>query len=167
VVTARFDAIERDWRVTVNSIPNPQYTAGGSDALIDDRRGPTDWRTGAWQGYQAQDFTATLDLGEPVAVTRAGASFLQDMRSWIWLPTELIVEVSAEGEVFHRAGSVSHQVPDDEEGIFLRDLVVELDGQPIRLLRFRAANYGTIPAWHPGAGGEAFIFVDELILESR
>ena len=171
VVTARFDAIEHDWQVRVESIPNPQYTAGGNDALIDGRRGPRDWRTGMWQGYQDQDFVATLDLGETVAVTRAGASFLQDMRSWIWLPTELIVEVSTDGETFARAGSIFHDVPDDEEGIFLRDFVVELDargnGRPIRALRFRAVNYGTIPTWHPGAGGEAFIFVDELIVESR
>jgi hypothetical protein len=33
-----------------------------------------------------------------------------------------------------------------------------------RALRFRALNYGTIPDWHPGAGDEAFIFVDELIV---
>jgi hypothetical protein len=25
-----------------------------------------------------------------------------------------------------------------------------------------AKNIGTIPAWHPGAGYEGFIFVDEL-----
>lgn len=36
-----------------------------------------------------------------------------------------------------------------------------------RRLRFRAVNYGTIPDWHPGAGGEAFIFVDELIVRRR
>jgi hypothetical protein len=23
-------------------------------------------------------------------------------------------------------------------------------------------NYGTLPSWHQGAGGEAFIFVDEI-----
>jgi hypothetical protein len=23
-------------------------------------------------------------------------------------------------------------------------------------------NYGKLPAWHPGAGGDAFIFVDEI-----
>jgi predicted alpha-1,2-mannosidase len=165
VVTARFDAIEHDWRVEVSSVPNGQYTAGGSDALIDGRRGPEDWRTGAWQGYQDQDFVATLDLGEPIPVTRAGASFLQDMRSWIWMPTELVVEVSEDGRSFVEAGRATHDVPDDVEGVFLRDFEVELDGRPIRALRVRAVNYGTIPTWHPGAGGQAFIFVDELIVQ--
>ncbi len=51
VVKARFDVIEHDWRVVVESIPNPQYTAGGDDALIDGRRGPQDWRTGMWRSF--------------------------------------------------------------------------------------------------------------------
>ena len=167
VVTARFDAIEHHWRVDVSSVPNSQYTAGGPDALIDGRRGPEDWRTGAWQGYQDQDFVATLDLGERIPVARAGASFLQDMRSWIWMPTELVVEVSEDGRSFVEAGRATHDVPDDVEGVFLRELEIALDGRPIRALRFRAVNYGTIPDWHPGAGGEAFIFVDELIVRRR
>jgi predicted alpha-1,2-mannosidase len=164
-VTARFDAIEHDWTVKVSSVPNSQYTAGGPDALIDGRRGPLDWRTGAWQGYQAQDVIATLDLGKPTSVMQAGASFLQDMRSWIWMPTELVVEVSEDGRSFTEAGRISHSVPPDVEGVFVRDFEIPLDGRPIRALRYRAINYGTIPKWHPGAGGEAFIFVDELIVQ--
>ncbi|MDH3215152.1 MAG: GH92 family glycosyl hydrolase [Candidatus Krumholzibacteria bacterium] len=155
VVTARFDLIEHDWRVDVGSVPSEQYTAGGPDALIDGRRGPEDWRTGAWQGYQGQDFVATLELGRPTRVTRAGASFLQDMRSWIWMPTELQVEASEDGRSFYEVGRVTHDVPDDREGVFVRDLEIVLDGRPIRTLRLRAVNYGTIPAWHAGAGGEA------------
>jgi hypothetical protein len=166
VVTARFDAIEHDWQVEVASTPNPQYTAGGRDALIDGRRGPDDWRTGAWQGYEDQDFVATLRFGKPTPVARAGASFLQDMRSWIWMPSRLIVEASEDGEAFVEVGRVGHDVPDDVEGVFVRDLEVELDGRPVRALRFRAVNYGTVPHWHPGAGGEAFIFVDELIVRT-
>ena len=165
VVTARFDLIRNDWRADVASVPNGQYTAGGNDALIDGRRGPEDWRTGAWQGYQDQDFVAVLDLGEAAPLARAGAGFLQDMRSWIWMPTELVVEVSADGVAFEEAGRAGHDVPDDLEGVFVRDLTVELDGRPVRALRFRAVNYGAIPDWHPGAGGRAFIFVDELIVE--
>lgn len=167
VVRARFDAIEHDWRVDVASVPNAQYTAGGPDALIDGRRGPTDWRTGAWQGYQDQDFVATLDLGRPTEVVSAGAGFLQDMRSWIWMPAELIVEVSEDGQTFVEAGRAGHDVADDVEGVVVRDLEVTLDGRPIRALRFHAVNYGTIPDWHPGAGGEAFIFVDELLVRTR
>jgi len=165
VVTARFQALPNSWQVDLESVPNPQYTAGGPDALIDGRRGPDNWRTGGWLGFEGQDFTAVLDLGEPTPVKLAGASFLQDMRSWILMPSELIVETSTDGENFREAGRTGHDVPDHQEGVFKRDLTVELDGEPIRALRFRAVNYGRLPRWHLGSGGESFIFVDELIVQ--
>jgi hypothetical protein len=36
---------------------------------------------------------------------------------------------------------------------------------PARYVRVRAKNVGVCPAWHPGAGGKAWIFVDEIIVE--
>ncbi len=106
-----------------------------------------------------------LDLGEVRAVHAVGASFLQDMRSWIMMPRELVVEVSVDGTSWHEAGRVGHQVPEREEGVFRRDFTVELDGLEIQAVRFYAAGYGPLPEWHLGAGGPSFIFVDELIVK--
>ena len=166
VMTAAFHAIDKDWRVRIFATPNAQYTGGGPDGLIDGLRGPENWRTGRWHGYQGQDLVATLDLGKSVRILSAGAGFLQDMRSWILMPGELVVETSADGASYREAGRVSHEVSDREDGIVRRDLTVALDGGPVRFIRFRATNYGPLPAWHPGAGGESFIFIDELIVKS-
>jgi hypothetical protein len=32
----------------------------------------------------------------------------------------------------------------------------------MRYLRVKAKNFGVLPEWHQGAGGEAFIFIDEI-----
>jgi predicted alpha-1,2-mannosidase len=165
VVTARFNAIPHDWQLSITSTANPQYTAGGPDALIDGRRGTDNWRTGGWHGYEGQDFSCVLDLGEMRAVRKVGASFLQDMRSWIMMPRELVVEVSADGIGWQEVGRVGHQVPEREEGVFRRDFTVSLDGLEIRAVRLYAEGYGPLPEWHLGAGGPSFIFVDELIVE--
>lgn len=165
VVAATFTALPEDWSVTLGAEPNPQYTAGGPDALIDGVRGPEDWRRGGWHGYEGKDFSLTLDLGEARPVARAGASFLQDVRSWIVMPQELLVETSRDGRTFSPAGRVGHDVAVEDYGVILRDLTVELDGAPVRALRFTAIGSGPMPPWHPGAGGASFIFVDELIVE--
>ncbi len=165
VITATFLALPETWTVIPESPPNPQYTAGGPDALIDGLRGPEDWRRGGWLGYEGQDFRATLDLGEPTPLHRVGASFLQDVRSWIVMPQELVVEVSRDGAAFVTAGRCSPDVSVEDYGIILRDLVVDLDGSPVRAVRFTATGYGVMPDWHPGAGGASFIFADELIVE--
>jgi hypothetical protein len=36
--------------------------------------------------------------------------------------------------------------------------------QKARYIRIRAHNYGKIPAWHAGDGGDSWIFVDEIII---
>ncbi|MDO9172564.1 MAG: alpha-mannosidase, partial [bacterium] len=123
------------------------------------------WATGGWQGYQGQDFIAVLDLGHPTPVTHVAAGFLQDTRSWIVLPTELVVEVSTDGTTFHEAGRLTHDTPVDTDTVIIRDLSLALDGTALRALRFRAVNYGALPPWHLGAGGDSFIFVDELLVE--
>jgi hypothetical protein len=33
---------------------------------------------------------------------------------------------------------------------------------PILARHIKVKNYGKLPDWHMGAGGEAFIFVDEI-----
>ncbi|MCP4573513.1 MAG: glycoside hydrolase family 92 protein [bacterium] len=166
VTTGYFHRIPHDWTVEVHSEPNSQYTAGGPSALVDGLRGPRDWRTGRWQGYQDQDFEAVVDLGEERKLGTVGAGFLQDMRSWIWMPTEIVVEVSTDGETFTESGRVTHQIPDDVDQVFRENLVLDAGGVTARYVKVRAINYGTIPEWHPGAGGEAFIFVDEVLIES-
>ena len=166
VVTARFAALP-PWLVALDAVPNPQYTAGGPDALIDGVRGPDDWRRGDWIGVQGSDVTVTVTFDRPLPLTRAGCGFLQDMRSWIWLPPQVAVAVSPDGRTFHDAGRARCDVPRDAPGIIRRDLTVPLDGAPVRAVRIHAAYPGAIPAWHPGAGGEAFLFLDEVVVAPR
>jgi len=34
-----------------------------------------------------------------------------------------------------------------------------------RYVRVRATNVGTCPTWHPGAGGKAWVFADEIVID--
>ncbi len=165
VVEADFHRIPHDWTVTLGTQPNPQYTAGGPDALVDGLRGAAEWRTGRWHGYQYTDFEATIDLGGPRAIRRAGAGFLQDVRSWIWMPVEVVVSVSLDGERFRELGRVEHDVAPDAPGVVVRDLVATFEPLEARYVRIHGKNYGKIPDWHPGRGDGAFVFVDEVLIE--
>ena len=165
-VETRLHRLPNDWTVELASVPNPQYTAEGPLALIDGLRGDANWRTGGWMGFQYTDFSATVDLREPRPVRRAGASFLQDQRSWIWMPSEVVVSVSDDGVEFREVARLSTDVAEDADGVVLRDVVVEPDTPPVvRHVRIDARSLGTIPDWHPGRGDGAFVFVDELIVE--
>ena len=165
VATAKYHRIPHDWKITLESRYSSQYTGGGDFALIDGIRGTTNWSGGGWQGYQGKDFVAVLDLGNVQDVSRVGAGFLQDMGSWIWMPARVEFELSIDGRSFSPAIAIANDVSERHEGVVKRDFVKSISPEKARYVRIRAVNFGKIPAWHPGAGGDAWIFVDEIIIQ--
>ena len=47
----------------------------------------------------------------------------------------------------------------------IKDYVAELPAQSVQYVRVKAVNVGICPEWHPGNGGKAWLFVDEIIVE--
>jgi glycosyl hydrolase family 92/Fn3 domain-containing protein len=165
IVTATFQKIPHDWRLMLLSRYGSQYTGGGDFALIDGVRGAKNFTDGAWQGYQGQDLVAIVDLGRSQNISKLGAGFLQDIGSWIWMPREIDFELSIDGKNFVKALTLTNDVSEKEYGAIVKDFAGTIQSQPARYVKIIAHNYGPIPAWHPGAGGKAWIFADEIIIE--
>jgi len=170
VATAHYHKIPHNWTITLNSKYSSQYTGGGDFALIDGIRGTTNWSGGAWQGYWGQDLVAVIDLGKVQSLSKLGAGFLQDVGSWIWMPRSVDFEISLDGRNFVPAVTIPNEVPDGSgrdgsTGAIIKEFVTRIPPQKARYVRVRAHNYGKIPSWHPGKGGDAWIFVDEIIVE--
>jgi predicted alpha-1,2-mannosidase len=165
IATAKYHRIPHDWKLTLESSYSSQYTGSGELALIDGVRGTANWSGGAWQGYQGKDLVAVIDLGAVQKISKAGAGFLQDTGSWIWMPRRVEIELSLDGKTFGPPFSIPNDVPEKQEGVVIRDFVKTIPPQNARYLRIRAVNFGKIPTWHPGSGGDAWIFIDELIVE--
>ncbi len=163
-VVAKYHRIPHDWKITLLSNYSSQYTGGSAFAVIDGIRGTKNWSGGAWQGYQGKDFVAVLDLGRAQQVSTVGAGFLQDIASWIWMPRRVEVELSLDGKKFSSAFSIHPDVWEQQGGVVMKDVVQSIPPQSARYIRIRAVNFGKIPAWHPGSGGDAWIFVDEILV---
>ena len=164
IVTALFHKIPHDWTVRIPSPYSSQYTGGGDQALVDGLRGSTNFNV-AWQGYQGQDFVAVVDLGKIRAVSELGAGFLQDVGSWIWMPRRVEFEVSTDGQNFTSAALIYNNVSDKTYGVVIKDFSRSIPIQRARFVRISAHNYGTIPDWHPGRGGQSWIFIDEILID--
>ncbi|HXS00260.1 MAG TPA: GH92 family glycosyl hydrolase [Pyrinomonadaceae bacterium] len=164
-VTAKYHHLPHDWKITLLSKYSSQYTGGGDLSLIDGIRGTSNLSDGAWQGYQGKDLIAIVDLGEVQQVSTVAVGFLQDIGSWIWMPRGVDVELSLDGKTFRPAMSITSDVSEKREGAITKEFVKSIPPTSARYLRIRAVNFGKIPAWHPGSGGDAWIFADEIIIE--
>ena len=146
--------------------PSPRYAGMGPGTLIDGARGSLDHGDGAWLGFEGSDLNAEIDLGGPRAVRRIVCSFLENQAAWIFPPATVVIEVSADGRTYTTVGH--HDEPRQSFDRTLRalDRASELPGSPaIRYIRVKAKSVGTCPQWHPGAGGKAWLFADEILVE--
>jgi len=139
------------------------YAAGGDLALIDFIRGADDFRTSEWQGYHGVDLAATIDLGEILEIKNLGITFLQDQRSWIFMPTEVTFEISEDGKNFEMIDKMKPETPPRKEGAIVESFEVE-PNQRARYVRVTGKNRGVCPDWHLGAGEKAWVFADEIFI---
>jgi hypothetical protein len=160
---ASFYKIPHNYTVKLNCKYNKQYTAGGDAGIIDGLAGYKDWRKGGWQGYQSQDFEAIVDLQEKKEISEISSNYLQDSRSWILLPTTVEYYASNDGVNFKAVGGWGTLVNWQLDETFTEKAAIKLPKKvKARYIKVVAKNFGVLPQGHQGAGGDAFIFVDEI-----
>jgi hypothetical protein len=165
VTNATFLKLPHSWDLTLNTKYSSQYSGGGDQALIDGIRGTTNFSSGAWQGYQGTDLIAVVDLGQTQSVSRLGAGFLQDVGSWILMPVDVDFDVSTDGVNFVQVLSIPNSVSNQNYETLIKDFTGTISPRMVRYVRMHARNFGKLPAWHAGAGGDAWIFADEILIE--
>ena len=166
VITTAFNKIDPDMSITLKTAYENQYNGGGNDALIDGIKGSYDFRTGLWQGYQNKDVEAIVNLGHPKKVNKVSVNFLEDQRSWIFLPTEVQCYTSSDGNHFKLIGT---QNPDSEkpsDQVSVKTITFDVDADT-HYIKIDAKKLGDLPEWHLGhlMDGKSWIFVDEITIE--
>jgi predicted alpha-1,2-mannosidase len=161
--TAKAFRKPNNWKIDIQSQYSKQYDAGGDEGIIDGQHATTNWRSGGWQGYQGQNFNCIIDLGKVTPIQYITASFLQDSRSWILYPKQVSYEVSEDGVNYKAFGVIENGIAADDYNlqmrIFLNNNIVK---ENVRFIKIKAINFGKLPDWHQGHGGDAFIFIDEI-----
>ncbi|MCF8228246.1 MAG: GH92 family glycosyl hydrolase [Bacteroidales bacterium] len=165
VVEATFTKIPEGRKVYIQNPYSPQYTGGGDVALIDGIHGDSDFRSFGWQGYHGVDFEVVVDLGKKQRVKSAGAEFMQEERSWIFLPERMHVYLSKNGQDYRHAGTIENAVSLRAPGRIIEAFIVKNINKRARYVKVLAENIGACPDWHPGAGNKAWIFVDEVMVD--
>lgn len=167
-ISASFFKKPNHYSINIKSKYNPQYHAGGPEGLLDGINGTTNWRKGDWQGYQSQDFEAIVDLQSEKKVSNFSATFLQDQRSWILMPTKVEYYSSSDNINFTLIGTVENDINPKKDENIIKDFHFT-SSKPInaRYIKVKAYNYGKLPEWHLGYpyNGDAFIFIDEITIK--
>jgi hexosaminidase len=147
--------------ISVVTPPHGSYAIGGRQALVNGVPASSErYGDGEWLGWSGADLDATIDLLEPRPLAKVSFRFFSGVGQWIWLPRSVDVQVSEDGSSYRTVGTwdrfqhatIAKVVPVD----------VSIERTEARFVRAIVRRYGVIPKGHPGAGHEAWLFVDEI-----
>jgi hexosaminidase len=147
--------------------PSPQYPGHGAATLTDHQKGGLDVHDGKWLGFEGTQAGVTMHFDKPFQPASLTLSALVSTGSWIFPPRSVEVLGSLDGSAYfpvgHRqfdaGGDSAH--PTDGQNFY----TLPLEPKMIRHIKVVVHPYGNLPAWHPGAGKPAWLFLDEIIVE--
>ncbi len=163
-IEGEFKKVDANWGILVKSTYANQYSAGGDRALIDQITGSNDFRTGAWQGFYSKDVEVEIDFKKKKKISSISMRFMQDIKSWIWLPSEVSFMISDNGTDWYTVHTEKNTIPIDQYGSLIKEFGLKKSFKT-RFLRIIAQNRGRCPDWHLGAGNDTWVFADEIIIE--
>ncbi len=141
------------------------YRAAGKKNLNNGVLGTEYFRDERWQGFLGTDVDITVDLGSVEPLSIISTRFYSTISSWIFQPESVTISVSETGknftEIFHSVNTLTEDTENKEI------LTYAYEGPPIkaRYVKLTGKSIGVCPEWHKGAGSNAFMFVDEIIIE--
>lgn len=142
-----------------------RYQASGDQALTDGLRGSVNHRDGLWQGFLGNDLDVIVDLGREVPVNSVQMNFIQNQRSWIFLPEVVEYSLSSDGKKYHSFNEVVNKISSKEEQPFIQPFNFQfMANTKARYIRVKAKNPGKCPPWHEGAGEPSWLFTDEIVV---
>ncbi|MCL4128181.1 UNVERIFIED_CONTAM: hypothetical protein GTU68_060938 [Idotea baltica] len=134
------------------------------EVLTDGKRGYQDFSSGQWIGQEAKDLEFIIDLKSEQNIKNIACGYLQNSGNWIFKPKQVTVSFSSNGKDFKELHLMKDQINATNENNFIGKFILK-KSLKTRFIKFNIKNIGVCPPNHEGAGSNAWIFVDELIVE--
>ncbi len=167
IISNRFVKKDNNISLELKSTYDNQYAAGGPFSLIDGITGGNEYRTGDWQGFWEQDVIAEVTFKEAKALDSVGVNCLSDMKSWIFLPEEIIFELSFDGINYTRLKSIKPGIEIEKDMFPHRQSysIPTNSTKPITNIRLKVIPTKQCPEWHLGNGNSTWLFLDEITFD--
>lgn len=145
-------------KIVLQYPPSEAYAKGGATTLVDGIRGNQSNHGNGWLGFSGKDAVATVDFGKPTKFSNVKFANVDRNGSWIYLPKEADILVSNDGKKFKKVKTITGEQIKQAKG----NVDINIPTQEARYVKVVIKNLGTIPEGLPGAGGKAWLFVDEI-----
>ena len=139
-------------KVTYANPYSNHYAAQGEKTLVDGVRGGWMYNDDRWQGFIDCDFDVTIDLGKETDIKQVRAEFIQLKGPYVWLPKQVIISSSVDGEHYDNLATVDNDISPDIETLQFKEFGWEGNAKA-RYIRYKALSNGIAGGW---------LFTDEI-----
>ncbi|MEO6637379.1 MAG: family 20 glycosylhydrolase, partial [Ginsengibacter sp.] len=149
-------------KIRLKSEPSRSHPGSGAFTLVNGIVPANDLSEDSeWLGFPGANLEADIDLGEPMKIKSVSLNVLDQNTSWIYLPKEIQIATSYNGENYSSIATMSVDATNDKgKSKFTLPL-----NTTTRYIKVSAQNAGTIPFGAPGAGSPAWLFVSEIEIQ--
>ncbi len=131
------------------------YTAQGDQTLVDGVRGGWMYNDDRWQGFLTEGFDVTIDLGAETPIQQIYAEFLQLKGPYVWLPKQVQISASTDGENYTLLATVDNDVSPEIDTLEFKTFGWE-GNTTARYIRYQATTNGIVGGW---------LFTDEIVIK--
>ena len=139
-------------KVTYANPYSNHYAAQEEKTLVDGARGGWMYNDDRWQGFIDCDFDVTIDLGKETDIKQVCAEFIQLKGPYVWLPKQVIISSSVDGEHYDILATVDNDISPDIETLQFKEFGWEGNAKT-RYIRYKALSNGIAGGW---------LFTDEI-----
>ena len=140
-----------------------KYPVGGEMALTDGLRGTNDYHFN-WLGFEGYEMNAVVDIGKTRKINNISVNFLQDAKSWVWIPHTVIFSGSTDGVNYQQIKSTRKKTDEYDYENIIESFSTKVEHIPFQFIRITTESFIKCPDWHLGSGGQAWIFADEIVI---
>ena len=118
-----------------------------------------------WIGFNENDGEMILDLGKKMPIQNLGINCYQNPDSWIYFPEGIEFSFSDDKNNFENTSTIDLPISQKTpiEGISFFDKKIE--NANARFVKIMVKRKDKIPTGMPGEGKNAWLFIDEIIVE--
>ena len=140
---------------------NPQYSGSTKNALTDGIFGSAK-SYDKWIGTYGYDYDVVVDLEKRENINSISLNFLDNVGSWIFLPTKVHFYVSDDNKTWKEISESDIELT--KEGQIL-NVKANCKDKKARYVKIYAETVRKCPEGHPGCGYDAHCFADEIIIK--
>ena len=144
--------------------PSDKHKDDAGKLLIDHLKGEPDFRSGNWVAFRESRMECLLHFSTPVPVQSITLSSLIDASSYIMPPQSVEVWGGNEEKNMKLLSRLVPEQPAKAMGSIMKGFECKFNTTTVKYIKIIGNPVAKLPAWHPGKGEKAWIFVDEILV---